>query len=128
MKYMNTAFVALAAMCWGLSGGIGGILTDQGWDPVVVSFYRDAIGFLLVSCGLHCNRTEAHSNSGHLICGARRYSLLSGRPRSDCGRSEYPELATVRGSGSSRGRIVVHFLYNRPEPYRAGCRVHCGDG
>ena len=44
----STAFVALAALCWGLSGGIGGILTGEGWDPVVVSFYRGAIGFLFV--------------------------------------------------------------------------------
>jgi drug/metabolite transporter, DME family len=44
----GTLFVALAALCWGLSGGIGGILTDQGWNPVVVSFYRGAIGLLFV--------------------------------------------------------------------------------
>jgi drug/metabolite transporter, DME family len=48
MKNVSTMFVALAALCWGLSGGIGGILTDRGWDPVVVSFYRGAIGFLFV--------------------------------------------------------------------------------
>ena len=41
-------FVAAAAICWGLSGGIGGILTAEGWDPVVVSFYRGAIGLLFV--------------------------------------------------------------------------------
>ncbi len=45
---LSTAFVALAALCWGLSGGIGGILTSQGWDPVVVSFYRGVIGLLFV--------------------------------------------------------------------------------
>lgn len=44
----KTAFVVLAALFWGLSGGIGGILTSQGWDPVVVSFYRGSIGFLFV--------------------------------------------------------------------------------
>lgn len=48
MVGLSTAFVALAALCWGLSGGIGGILTAQGWDPVVVSFYRGAIGLLFV--------------------------------------------------------------------------------
>ena len=48
MVRLSTAFVALAALCWGLSGGIGGILTAQGWDPVVVSFYRGAIGLLFV--------------------------------------------------------------------------------
>jgi len=48
MVGLSTAFVALAALCWGLSGGIGGILTAQGWDPVVVSFYRGTIGLLFV--------------------------------------------------------------------------------
>ena len=48
MKNVSTAFVALAALCWGLSGGIGGILMANGWDPFVVSFYRGAIGLLFV--------------------------------------------------------------------------------
>jgi drug/metabolite transporter (DMT)-like permease len=43
-----TAFVALAALLWGLAGGIGGILTAGGWDAFVVSFYRGAIGLLFV--------------------------------------------------------------------------------
>ena len=41
-------FVALAALFWGLSGGIGGILIGDGWDVFVVSFYRGAIGLLFV--------------------------------------------------------------------------------
>ncbi|WP_019570857.1 DMT family transporter [Thioalkalivibrio sp. ALE11] len=45
---LSTLLVVLAAFSWGLSGGIGGILTGQGWDPVVVSFYRGAIGLLFV--------------------------------------------------------------------------------
>ncbi|TVR89367.1 MAG: EamA/RhaT family transporter [Saprospirales bacterium] len=48
MKNRSTAFVILAALFWGLSGGIGGILTDRGWDPLVVAFYRGAIGLLFV--------------------------------------------------------------------------------
>lgn len=44
----SIALVALAAVFWGLSGGIGGILTAAGWDPVVVSFYRGVIGWLFV--------------------------------------------------------------------------------
>lgn len=48
MKVESTAFVALAALCWGLSGGIGGILMANGWDAFVVSFYRGAIGLLFV--------------------------------------------------------------------------------
>jgi len=45
---MSTAFVVFAALCWGLSGGIGGILMADGWDPFVVSFYRGAIGLSFV--------------------------------------------------------------------------------
>ncbi len=41
-------FVVLAALFWGLSGGIGGILMGDGWDAFVVSFYRGAIGLLCV--------------------------------------------------------------------------------
>nr|WP_290701046.1 EamA family transporter [Halomonas sp. UBA3074] len=41
-------FVVLAALFWGLSGGIGGILMADGWDAFVVSFYRGAIGLLCV--------------------------------------------------------------------------------
>jgi drug/metabolite transporter (DMT)-like permease len=48
MKGASTAFVVLAALCWGLSGGIGGILMAEGWDAFVVSFYRGAIGLLFV--------------------------------------------------------------------------------
>jgi drug/metabolite transporter, DME family len=48
MANMSTALVMLAALCWGLSGGIGGILMADGWDPFVVSFYRGAIGLLFV--------------------------------------------------------------------------------
>ena len=45
---MSRVFVILAALFWGLSGGIGGILIGDGWDAFVVSFYRGAIGLLFV--------------------------------------------------------------------------------
>ena len=48
MVNMNIAFVVLAALFWGLSGGIGGILMADGWDAFVVSFYRGAIGLICV--------------------------------------------------------------------------------
>ena len=44
----STLFLVLAAFCWGVSGGIGGILMAGGWDPLVVSFYRSAVGLLFV--------------------------------------------------------------------------------
>ena len=40
--------MALAALCWGLSGGIAGMLIAGDWNPFVVSFYRCATGFLLL--------------------------------------------------------------------------------
>ncbi len=51
----KTAFVVVAALCWGISGGIGGILMAGGWDAFVVSFYRGTIGllFVLVWLALH---------------------------------------------------------------------------
>lgn len=44
----GTLFVMLAALFWGVSGGIGSILMADGWDPFMVSFYRGFIGFLVV--------------------------------------------------------------------------------
>lgn len=52
MKGASTVFVALAAVFWGLSGGIGGILMADGWDAFVVSFYRGTIGLLFVAVWL----------------------------------------------------------------------------
>ncbi|AHE98689.1 membrane protein [Thioalkalivibrio paradoxus ARh 1] len=59
-------FVALAAFSWGLSGGIGGILMGQGWDPVVVSFYRGAIGLLFVLAWLAVRPQGSGLASGRL--------------------------------------------------------------
>ncbi|MFO7846544.1 MAG: EamA family transporter [Balneolaceae bacterium] len=44
----GAADVVIAALFWGLSGGIGGILIADGWSAFVVSFYRGAIGLLFV--------------------------------------------------------------------------------
>ena len=40
--------MALAAFFWGLSGGIGGVLMADGWNALVVSLYRGAIGLVFV--------------------------------------------------------------------------------
>lgn len=48
MARVSTALVVLAALCWGLSGGIGGMLMTEGWGAYLVSFYRGAIGLVLV--------------------------------------------------------------------------------
>ncbi|MGM0846452.1 MAG: DMT family transporter [Bacillota bacterium] len=46
MKYAGIGLVMLAAICWGISGGIADILMNKGWDPIVISFYRGFVGFL----------------------------------------------------------------------------------
>lgn len=46
MRYSGVGLVMLAAICWGISGGIADILMNKGWDPIVISLYRGAIGFI----------------------------------------------------------------------------------
>ena len=48
MRSSGLAFVILAAILWGISGGIGGFLLDIGWDPLVISFYRGAVGLVCI--------------------------------------------------------------------------------
>lgn len=62
----STALVALAAFCWGLSGGIGGILMADGWDAFVVSFHRGAIGLLFVLAWLALRPRGSGLASGRL--------------------------------------------------------------
>lgn len=62
----SPAFVALAALCWGLSGGIGGILIANGWDAFVVSFYRGIIGLLLVFVWLVLRPRNSGLTTGQL--------------------------------------------------------------
>lgn len=46
MPGASTMLIALAALFWGISGGIAGILLDSGWDAAVVSFYRGFVGLV----------------------------------------------------------------------------------
>lgn len=55
----SAAFVLLAAFFWGLSGGIGGVLIAEGWDPLVVSFYRGAIGLVFVGAWSALNQQRS---------------------------------------------------------------------
>lgn len=48
MSRLSTVFVAMAALFWGVSAGIGAILMNEGWDPIVVSFYRGSVGLAFV--------------------------------------------------------------------------------
>ncbi|WP_347860836.1 DMT family transporter [Salimicrobium sp. PL1-032A] len=46
MKFGGIFLVVLAAIFWGITGGIADILMNKGWDPLVISFYRGFIGLL----------------------------------------------------------------------------------
>jgi len=46
LKNFGVGFVVLAAVLWGVSGGLAGILMEKGWDPLVISFYRGAVGLI----------------------------------------------------------------------------------
>ncbi len=46
MRFSGVGLVMLAAICWGISGGVAAILMNKGWDPIVISFYRGAVGFI----------------------------------------------------------------------------------
>ncbi|PRO66414.1 EamA family transporter [Alkalicoccus urumqiensis] len=46
MRFLGVGLVMLAAMFWGISGGIADILIERDWDPMVISFYRGAVGLL----------------------------------------------------------------------------------
>lgn len=63
---LGVGFVMLAALFWGLSGGIGGILMADGWDPFVVSFYRGAIGLVFVLAWLALRPQGSGLASGRL--------------------------------------------------------------
>lgn len=58
--------MALAALFWGLSGGIGGMLMADGWDAFVVSFYRGTIGLLCVFFWLMLRPGGSGLSSGRL--------------------------------------------------------------
>lgn len=42
MSIGGLGFVIMAAIFWGLSGGLSGFLMDKGWDPLVIAFFRDS--------------------------------------------------------------------------------------
>ncbi len=66
MAGASSLLIALAAFCWGISGGIAGILLDDGWDAAVVSFYRGFIGLLFALGWLLLQRRHSGLNSKRL--------------------------------------------------------------
>lgn len=48
MRVSGVVLVVLAAILWGLSGGLGGFLMDKGWSPLVIAFYRGTVGLIFI--------------------------------------------------------------------------------
>ncbi len=46
MRFSGVGLVMITAICWAISGGIANILMNKGWDPIVISLYRGAVGFI----------------------------------------------------------------------------------
>ncbi len=66
MAGLSMIFVMLAAFFWGVSGGIGAILMTEGWDPLVVSFYRGVVGLLFVLVWLALRPRDSGLSSSRL--------------------------------------------------------------
>ncbi|PYE33805.1 threonine/homoserine efflux transporter RhtA [Idiomarina fontislapidosi] len=58
----STILVAFAAVCWGISGGIGAILLNEGWSATTVALCRGAFGLVFVGVWLFLTRRDV----GHL--------------------------------------------------------------
>ncbi|QHS21775.1 EamA family transporter [Virgibacillus sp. MSP4-1] len=46
MRHTGAGLVMLAAIFWGITGGIADILMTRGWGPIVISLYRGVVGFI----------------------------------------------------------------------------------
>ncbi|RPF50403.1 DMT family transporter [Aquisalibacillus elongatus] len=74
MKYTGVGLVMLAAIFWGITGGIADILMDKGWDPIVISLYRGAVGFLFFLAWFLFRFRQNWTHSPHLYL----WSILAG--------------------------------------------------
>ncbi|KMM36797.1 DMT family transporter [Guptibacillus hwajinpoensis] len=75
MHLYHIGLVIMAAVLWGISGGIAGILMDKGWSPIVISFYRGAIGFVGIFVWLLLHR---RGNKGEYSSKAVKWSIVAG--------------------------------------------------
>lgn len=46
MNYTGILFILTSAVLWGITGGVGDILMNRGWNPAVIAFYRGFVGFI----------------------------------------------------------------------------------
>jgi len=68
------ALVALAAFCWGLSGGIGGLLLAKGWNPFFLALCRGGFGLIVALLWLGLRREASGLGSARLWL----WSLVAG--------------------------------------------------
>ncbi|AOS98651.1 threonine and homoserine efflux system [Microbulbifer aggregans] len=104
MASAGAALVALAALCWGLSGGIAGMLIAGGWDPFVVSFYRGAIGFLLLFTWLLLRPHKSGLGNARLWC----WAVLAGF--GVAGNFAFYFVSIAQGSVA----VAVTLMYSAP--------------
>ncbi|SHF35810.1 Threonine/homoserine efflux transporter RhtA [Modicisalibacter ilicicola DSM 19980] len=74
MYWLGPCLVVLGAFLWGVSGGLGGLLIDRGWGPLITVFYRGATGFLFVLVWLMWQPRQNLKIDSHLIL----WSILGG--------------------------------------------------
>nr|WP_298412051.1 DMT family transporter [uncultured Halomonas sp.] len=48
MYWLGPGLVMFGAFLWGVSGGLGGLLIDRGWGPLITVFFRGATGFVFL--------------------------------------------------------------------------------
>ncbi|KUJ84205.1 EamA/RhaT family transporter [Microbulbifer flavimaris] len=104
MAGASPALVALAALCWGLSGGIAAVLIDGGRDPFVIAFYRGAVGFLLVLAWLCLRSRDSGLRNARLWC----WSLLAGL--GVAGNFAFYFISIAEGSVA----VAVTLMYSAP--------------
>ena len=74
MRSVGISLVILAAICWGVSGGIADILMNKGWDPIVISLYRGVVGFVCFFSWFLLHFKQNWTSSSRLYV----WSLLAG--------------------------------------------------
>lgn len=75
MRYGGVLLVLLAAILWGITGGIADILMNKGWNPIVISFYRGAVGLASIMVWfLLSTKKKTWAFSPYLF----RWSILAG--------------------------------------------------
>ncbi|MCA0173039.1 DMT family transporter [Bacillus sp. RAR_GA_16] len=78
MHVYYTGFVIIAAILWGISGGLAGILMDKGWSPLVISFYRGAIGLVCLLFWLLLKRKGSKGSSTKFSSKTVWWAMLAG--------------------------------------------------